>query len=177
MSDKDNEEFFHPSEPSTATDKAARKKNAAPHGASRRPTQRSAYSLKRQAARKRRRQQRIFAGVSAFVLIFIIIVAAVVIISRSERKGDPAVLQGAWYYDSYTEYEFDGSGSGCMCIDKTDHYKFTYTVDGDTVKLNFALDYVTDCEYDFKVENDTLTLIGGNGTATPGQKYILKRIR
>lgn len=63
-----------------------------------------------------------------------------------------------------------------MCIEKTNHYEFTYTIDGDTIKIDYALDYVTDCEYDFKLENNNLTLIGGKETANPGQEYTLERI-
>lgn len=63
-----------------------------------------------------------------------------------------------------------------MCIEETNHYKFTYTIDGDTLKIDYALGYVTDCEYDFKLENNNLTLIGGKGTVNPGQEYTLERI-
>lgn len=72
-------------------------------------------------------------------------------------KKDLSVLQGTWYYDQYTEYEFDGKGNGCMCIDKTNHYEFTYDIDGDTLKVDYALDYVTDCKYTCSVDCDFLT--------------------
>ena len=55
-------------------------------------------------------------------------------------EKDLSVLQRTWYYDQYTEYEFDGKGNGCMCIDKTNHYEFTYDIDGDTLKVEYALD-------------------------------------
>ena len=64
-----------------------------------------------------------------------------------------------------------------MCIDKTNHYEFTYDIDGDTLKVDYALDYVTDCEYAFTVEQDKLTLVGGNGTAEPGKVYELTLVK
>ncbi len=87
-----------------------------------------------------------------------------------------AELSGNWKYDEYTVYEFDGEGSGCMCLDGNTHYEFTYTVSEDVLKLDFKADYVTDCEYTFKIDKDTLTLVGGNGTANPGQEYVLAKI-
>lgn len=63
-----------------------------------------------------------------------------------------------------------------MCLDEENHFEFTYSVDGDTVKLDFVLDYVTDCEYTFTVDGDSLTFIGGNGTAEPGKEYKLTKI-
>ena len=41
--------------------------------------------------------------------------------------------------------------------------------------MDYALDYVTDCEYAFTVERDKLTLVGGNGTAEPGKVYELTK--
>ncbi len=62
-----------------------------------------------------------------------------------------------------------------MCLDEENHFEFTYSVDGDTVKLDFVLDYVTDCEYTFTVDSDSLTFVGGNGTADPGKVYELTK--
>lgn len=135
------------------------------------------YSPKRQIARKHNKRRWIIVGISVLVLI-LLITFIVVICNRSfDSKDNLAVLQGVWYYDEYTEYEFDGKGSGCMCIEETNHYEFTYIIDGDTLKIDYALDYVIDCEYDFKLENNKLTLIGGKGTANPGQEYILERVQ
>lgn len=111
------------------------------------------------------------------MLIFLITVIVVICKSCSGSTDNLAVLQGVWHYDQYTEYEFDGKGNGCMCIEEINHYKFTYIIDGDTLKIDFALDYVTDCEYEFEIQNNTLTFIGGNGTANPGQEYTLERVQ
>ena len=107
----------------------------------------------------------------------VIVILIVVLICKgcAGGKKDLSVLQGTWYYDQYTEYEFDGKGNGCMCIDKTNHYEFTYDIDGDTLKVDYALDYVTDCEYTYTVDGDKLTLVGGNGTAERGKVYELTK--
>lgn len=134
-------------------------------------------SAKRQASKKRKQRQRITVSISALVVVLLIIIIAVICKSCSGNKDNLAILQGVWHYDQYTEYEFDGKGNGCMCIEETNHYEFTYTIDGDTLKIDFALDFVTDCEYAFKLENNKLTLVGGKGTANLGQEYILERVQ
>lgn len=62
-----------------------------------------------------------------------------------------------------------------MCIEETNHYEFTYDIDGNTLKVDYALDYVTDCEYTYTVDGEKLTLLGGNGTAEPGKAYELTK--
>lgn len=41
--------------------------------------------------------------------------------------------------------------------------------------MDYALDYVTDCEYTYTVDGEKLTLVGGNGTAEPGKAYELTK--
>ena len=139
------------------------------------PSSKGRYlSPKRKAAIKRRKRQRAVI-VSLFALLIVILSVVLICKGCAGGKKDLSVLQGTWYYDQYTEYEFDGKGNGCMCIDKTNHYEFTYDIDGDTLKVDYALDYVTDCEYAYTVEKDKLTLVGGNGTAEPGKVYELTK--
>ena len=127
-------------------------------------------SAKRCKARRRK-----IAVVSAVALAVLVLVIVLICKGCAGGKKDLSVLQGTLYYDQYTEYEFDGKGNGCMCIDKTNHYEFTYDIDGDTLKVDYTLDYVTDCEYAFTVEQDKLTLVGGNGTVEPGKVYELTK--
>ena len=139
------------------------------------PSSKGRYLLpKRKAAIKRRKRQRAVI-VSLFALLIVILSVVLICKGCAGGKKDLSVLQGTWYYDQYTEYEFDGKGEGCMCIDKTNHYEFTYDIDGDTLKVDYALDYVTDCEYTYTVDGDKLTLVGGNGTIEPGKVYELTK--
>ena len=139
----------------------------------------SSYRSSKQKSAIRLRKRRITEIVTylTFLFIVLIIVLIVVLICKvwAGGKKELSVLQGTWYYDQYTEYKFDGKGNGCMCIDKTNHYEFTYDIDGDTLKVDYALDYVTDCEYTYSVDGDKLTLVGGNGTVEPGKVYELTK--
>lgn len=154
----------------TSTQKQEGRRNAA----NRPMSQKSVPFRKRRAAGQRRR--RIIIGIAVLAWILLILIIAVICKSCSGNRGDLAALQGVWRYNQHTEYEFDGKGNGCMCVEGTNHYVFTYIIDGDTLKIDYALEYVTDCEYDFALENNVLTLIGGKGTANPGQEYTLVRV-
>lgn len=72
-------------------------------------------------------------------------------------------FQGTWKYDEYTQYEFDGNGNGCMCLEDL-HYEYTYIVRENELKLNFKDDSVRDCTYTFLIKDNTLTITGGEGT-------------
>ncbi len=122
---------------------------------------------------EKRKQGLFYFSVCGAMLVLLIICIFVICSSCSGRDISPAVLSGDWRYDEQTVYEFDGKGSGCMLIDGTDHYEFSYQIEDGVLKIDYSLDYVTDCEYSFKVSDNTLTLIGGNGTAEPGKEYLL----
>ena len=132
-------------------------------------------SHKRMSAKRRKARLRKIAVVSAVALAVLVLVIVLICKGCASGKKDLSVLQGTWYYDQYTEYEFDGKGNGCMCIDKTNHYEFTYKAEDGTLYLDFALDYVTDCQYTYTVDGDKLTLVGGNGTAEVGKVYELTK--
>lgn len=81
-------------------------------------------------------------------------------------------VEGTWVYDQYTQYEFDGKGNGCMCLEEY-HYEYTYSIKDDVLSIDFKDESVHDCTYTFSLENATLTIIGGEGTT--GGTYKLKR--
>lgn len=81
-------------------------------------------------------------------------------------------LQGTFKYSESVKYEFSGKGKGAM-YDNDTEYQYTYSIDGDTLKLDFKDEAVRDATYTFSIENDNLTLIGGEGTM--GGEYILER--
>ena len=128
----------------------------------------------RMTAKRRKARRRKIAIVSAVALAVLVLVIVLICKGCAGDKKDLSVLQGTWYYDQYTEYEFDGKGNGC---DKTNHYEFTYDIDGDTLKVDYPLDYVTDCEYTYTVDGDKLTLVGGNGTVEVGKVYELTFVK
>lgn len=132
-------------------------------------------SPKRKRAKKRKVRQRRMAVISVTVLAVLILI--IVLIGKGCAGGnyDNVALSGVWKYDQYTEYVFDGEGKGCMCLDGNNYFAFIYKAKNGTLHLDFALDYVTDCQYTYSVEGDTLTLVGGEGTAELGKVYELTR--
>lgn len=131
---------------------------------------------KRKAATKKRQARRLQLTVAGTAILAVLIIV-IVVICQSCGAGNKkfAALEGKWRYDDYTEYEFDGKENGCLCLDGSTHYVFTYSVSGKTLKLDFVQQYVTDCEYTFTIEKEKLILVGGKGTAERGKTYELIR--
>ncbi len=105
----------------------------------------------------------------AFLLVMII--AAVVLLVWG-LSASTSPIKGAWTYKSDVILHFDGSDSGALYLDDL-MYPFTYRVEDDLVSLCFENAYITDAVYSFTVEEDRLTLIGGDGTT--GGVYTLSK--
>lgn len=132
------------------------------------------YLSPRHTNKKRRRNhRRKLILISALVLALVIFMVILLFKGCSNDQYTNAELTGVWYYDQYTEYEFDSEGNGCMCLDGNNHFEFTYKTEDDTLYFDFVLDYVTDCQYTYTVDGDKLILVGGEGTAEVGKVYEL----
>lgn len=104
--------------------------------------------------------------VAAVVTVIFIIIFALM------TKSNLEIVKGTWVYDQYTKYEFDGNGNGYMCLENL-HYKYTYGISDDELTLDFENDAVHDCIYTFEINDNTLTIIGGEGTV--GGTYELTK--
>lgn len=134
------------------------------------------YLSPRHTNKKRRKNhRRKLILISALALVMVIFVVILLFKGCSNDKNTNTELTGIWHYDQYTEYEFDSEGNGCMCLDGNNHFEFTYKVEDGVLHLDFALDYVIDCQYTYTVDDDKLTLVGGESTAEVGKVYELLR--
>lgn len=122
----------------------------------------------RKLKQKKRRQKR------KFILTVVIVILLVTLLGLlfSSIKSNLAVIKGTWIYDSYTSYEFDGEGNGCMCLEEI-RYNYTYKIKGDILSIDFKDDSLRDCSYTFQIDGSKLTLVGGEGTV--GGTYDLNK--
>lgn len=81
-------------------------------------------------------------------------------------------LKGTFVYGESVKYEFNGKGNGAM-YDSNTKYSYTYSIEENKLEIDFINEAVRDATYTFSIENNTLTLIGGEGTM--GGEYILER--
>lgn len=126
----------------------------------------SYYYRRADQKRCQRRERRLL------ILTFLLIVAVItVFVVMLVNKSDTKII-GVWQYNEYIKYKFNQDGTGCLCTDDV-HYEYTYKLSGDKVIIDFEKDIVRDCDYTYSVEDNTLTLIGGDGT--DGGTYTLKR--
>lgn len=95
----------------------------------------------------------------------VVIVAAVVLIVLLISGSRPDALQGSYSVDDYTGYEFDGHGSGAMCLGESTRYEFTYTVEEDTLTLDYEDTAITNAVYTFRLEGDKLIITSQNSDA------------
>lgn len=136
----------------------------------------SVRGRERKSAILRQSRQHIWIGVSTVFLALMILLIVLLFIGQTGGNKELLELKGCWYYDEYTEYEFDGEGRGRMFFDKGKAFEYNYTVKDNIVYLDFELEYVTDCQYTYMVEGDTLTLIGGKGTSEIDKEYVLTKL-
>ena len=123
---------------------------------------------------KRKKQRRICKWTVLGCIIAVLVLLVLLLCKGCAGEND-TTLAGVWHYDQHTEYELDGEGNGCMCLDGNNHFEFTYKAENGILSLDFALDYVTDCQYTYTVNGNKLTLVGGEGTAEVGKVYELNR--
>ena len=107
-------------------------------------------------------------GVVALSILILIIVLIV-----KGCSGGTDVLKGKWDLDGTTAYEFSGDGNGALLLPNVT-YEFTYEIKKDQISIDHENEPVRDGTYIFTVEDNTLTLIGDEGTV--GGTYTLTRV-
>lgn len=122
-----------------------------------------------QRNKKKQKQRRMLFGGAAAVLIVIVVVIVLIVKGCSGRMD---VLAGTWDFDGTTTYSFDGEGSGAMVLPSIS-YDFTYTIDGNKLVIDYINESVHDSPYEFAVDGDILTMVGGEGKV--GGTYKLTR--
>ncbi len=124
---------------------------------------------------RKRKTHRRGAAVLWAVGLALLILAIVLIILKCAPRDRNTELVGVWRYDAYTEYSFWDGSRGCMYLDGNTHYDFSYSIQGNTLSIDFVLEYVTDCQYTYTLNGSRLTLVGGEGTAEVGKVYELTK--
>lgn len=109
--------------------------------------------------RKRRRKKRIRQMVAFFAIVAVVLITAILLIVRGCSVTQRDALYGKWNLDGTTFYVFDGNGNGKMELPEKS-YDFQYTIQDNTITIDFTDENAKDFTYDFTVENDTLTLAG-----------------
>jgi len=103
---------------------------------------------------------------------FAVLILIIVLIVKG-CSGGTDVLKGKWDLDGTTAYEFSGDGNGALLLPNVT-YEFSYDIKKDQISIDYENESVRDGTYTFTVEDNTLTLIGGEGTV--GDTYTLTRV-
>ena len=118
-------------------------------------------TYQRHDGRKKRKNKRRHCNKQWMILTVIVLVVSVTVVliplSGCSRHRE---LLGVWKYDQYTQYEFLKKGQGSLRVDDV-CYEYKYSISKNKLKLDFVEGVVRDCEYIFTVEDNILTLTGG----------------
>lgn len=106
----------------------------------------------------------------ALAIIVLITIIAINVFNKSIDSENE--LNGIFIYNENVKYEFNGKNKGAM-YDGGNKYEYTYKINEDKITMDFKDEEIYDATYTFKLENNTLILIGGEGTT--GGEYILKK--
>lgn len=110
--------------------------------------------------------------ISLLIIIIVIIVIVIAIVNNRNEDEYNSNLNGTFIYNANVRYEFGEDGKGAM-YDNGTEYRYNYSIEENILKLDFENENVRDATYTFNIENDILTLVGGEGTI--GGEYILRR--
>ena len=103
----------------------------------------------------------LFGGAAAALIVIVVVIALIV----KGCSGRTDALASTWDFDGTTTYEFDGNGTGAMVLPSIS-YDFTYTIDGNKLVIDYLNESVHDSTYEFTVDGDILTMVGGEGTVS-----------
>lgn len=123
-------------------------------------------SRKAKRLRKQKRRKQLLFSIAILLAFFIVLSVTLVIIHQKNP------LEGKWYMDEVTAYEFYDDGKGAMVLPSAE-YEFTYSITDNNLSIDFNYEGAKDAQYIFTIEGNTLTLEGGN-TTTQGT-YVLSK--
>ena len=121
---------------------------------------------------KERNNKKFKIGILILVIILIVIFIVAINIYNKKSMENQDILKGTFVYNNNVKYEFNEKGEGAM-YDGDTKYEYTYKIDDKKVTMDFKDEIIHDATYTFNLEDDILTLIGGEGTT--GGEYTLKK--
>lgn len=121
---------------------------------------------------KERNNKKFKIGILILVIILIVIFIVAINIYNKKSIANQDILKGTFVYNNNVRYKFDEKGKGVM-YDGDTKYEYTYKIDDKKVTMDFKDEIIHDATYTFNLEDDILTLVGGEGTT--GGEYTLKK--
>ena len=98
------------------------------------------------------------------VLIIIVICAIIALLLGLNKTKKPSII-GTWTTDGVTIYKFNKDNTGALIV-SLGEYEFTYTIDDDTLEIDFKNERSEDAKYKYTFEDNKLILEGDNGKYT-----------
>ena len=101
-----------------------------------------------------------------------VLFAAAVVMLVHLNHARYGALRGTWVYDSFTEYDFNGTRSGVMHT-AGEEFPFSYRIRGKRLILTFENKALETAAYRYRIEEDLLTMAGEEGTSGGVYRLVL----
>lgn len=121
---------------------------------------------KKLSRRQNRRKSPQLVWIAATLAVLLLAVIVLRVCFRTDR------LAGTWRYDEVTAYQFDGKGNGKLILPDKE-YSFSYEIAEGKLSIDFESEAARDFIYDYSVDGNQLTLVGGEGNDSV--TYILTK--
>ena len=109
------------------------------------------------------------------IIILVVIVVIVMIAMAIINLSKPGyALEGSYTYNGNVKFDFNGKGKGTLQENGT-KYKYTYSLDGNILSIDYKSKDKDDVSYIFDLKNDILTLV--NKDDSTGTQYIFRKDR
>lgn len=118
----------------------------------------------RHILRRRKSKWQRYMAVAVCIMVIMMLAALGVFVAYFLPIVHDDCLKGIWAVDSATSFRFDGKGAGAMELPSSE-YKFKYSIDGNTLIIDFEAEEAADVEYRFEINGYTLRLTEGYGSA------------
>ena len=126
---------------------------------------------KQESTKKSKTSKIIWITIVAILVVLIIVVLVLKLNKKTNNvENIDTSLLGTYSYEGDTKYKFDKNGRGSLSVGK-DKYSYSYKIEDSKLIIDFDDEHVHDATYSYQLDNNSLKLIGEEGTA--GGEYIL----
>ena len=127
---------------------------------------------KQESTKKSKTSKIIWITIVAILIVLIIVVMLVLKLNKKTNNIEniDTSLLGTYSYEGDTKYKFDKNGRGYLSVGK-DKYNYSYKIEDSKLIIDFDDEHVHDATYSYQLDNNSLKLVGEEGTA--GGEYIL----
>lgn len=99
------------------------------------------------------------------LILIAIVLTLIITLLLGSKKTPKKTIIGTWTTDGVTIYKFNKDNTGALVV-PLHEYKFTYTLNDNTLVIDFENEKSVDATYTYSFDDNKLILEGDNGKYT-----------